>query len=190
MSFKADTRGAYRAGKRFKAMAGRMPKAEELAAADLQRRLVPEFVRAAREAYGILPKRVRESSAARRQGAAVELTGYDRPTGLLQFGGKGSTAGVTALIQRARGPTLFRHAFIATGLSGNRQVFERVAYGAGAYKRQMRRGNYIGERRTPIEAKYGPSVAQILRNKQLQERLIDFSQQRIAAEIRRVLGSL
>jgi hypothetical protein len=190
VSVKTDARGAYRAGKRFKAMAGRMAKAEQLAASDLQRRILPEFVRDTQTTHNISPKRVRESSAVRRNGTAVELTGYDRPTGLLQFGAKASKAGVTVTLTKATGPVRLRHAFVATGLGSNRQVFERTAYGKGAFKRAMTKGNYKGQRRTPIEAKYGPSVAQILRDKQRQERLIQFAQRTLSAEIRRQLGRL
>lgn len=190
MAVKTDARGAYRAGQRFKDMASRMAKAEQLAASDLQRRLVPEFTRGAQQTYNIASARVRASSAVVRRGNAVELTGYDRPTGLMQFGAKASASGVTVTVVKATGPVRLRHAFIASGLGSNRQVFQRVAYGKGAFKRVMTKGNYKGQRRTPIDVKYGPSVAQILRNRQLQERLIDFSQKTASAEVRRQLGRL
>lgn len=190
MPVKTDARGAYRAGTRFKDMATRMAKAEQLAASDLQRRLVPEFVRGAQVTHNIAPARVRASSAVMRRGNAVQLTGYDRPTGLMQFGAKASAAGVTVTVAKATGPVRLRHAFIASGVSSNRQVFQRVAYGKGAFKRVMTKGNYKGQRRTPIDVKYGPSVAQILRNQQLKERLIQFAQQTSSAEVRRQLGRL
>jgi hypothetical protein len=190
MSVRVDSRGAYSAGKRFKGMASRMDKAESLAVADLQRRIVPEFVRAAQETYNINAKRVRESSGARRQGTAVELTGYDRPTGLLQYGAKETGAGVVVQVRKDGPATNLGHAFIRPGLSGNKQVFSRVAYGKGAYRRKMTKGNYKGELRTPIAAHYGPSTAQILRNQQMQERLIGFSQKRLSTEVRRQIGRL
>jgi hypothetical protein len=191
MSFRTDSRGAYRGGKRLKDYASKLEKAEALAAADLARRIVPELVRDAMTTHNISAKRVRESSAVRRRGTVVELTGYDRPTGLLQFGARGSRAnGVTVTVLKAAGPVVLRHAFIAAGLGGNKQVFQRVAYGKGAFKRKMHKGNYAGQYRTPIAAKYGPSVATILRDPKRQERLVKFSQNTLAAEVRRQLGRL
>lgn len=188
MGLKIDARGAYRAGKRFKTMASKMDKAESLAASDLQRRIVPEFVRDAQTTHNINAKRVRESSGVKRSGSVVELTGYDRPTGLLQFGAKASkTGGVTATTLKSSGAFTLKHAFAATGLSGNRQIFSRDLKQA---KRAMTKGNYIGKKRRPIKAMYGPSVAQILRNKDRQERLYKFGQKRLSVEIRRQLGRL
>lgn len=190
MSLRVDSRGAYSAGKRFKGMASRLENAESLAVSDLQRRIVPEFVREAQATYNINAKRVRESTASRRQGTVVELTGYDRPTGLLQYGAKEASVGVVVQVRKDGALQQLKHAFVATGLSGNKQVFSRVAYGKGAYRRKMTKGNYKGELRTPIQAHYGPSVAQILRNQELQQRLIGFSQKRLSVEIRRQIGRL
>lgn len=187
MGLKVDARGAYRAGKRFKSMASRMDKAEALARSDLQRRLVPEFVRDAQTTHNVKAARVRESSGARISGTAVELTGYDRPTGLLQFGAKAGRSGVTVTITRAEGPTRFKHAFKATGLSGNAQIFERDLKKP---KREMAFGRYKGKKRQPIKSLYGPSVAQILRDPARRERLTKFSQKTLGAEIRRQLGRL
>lgn len=188
MGLKIDARGAYRAGKRFRSMASRMDKAESAAVSDLQRRLIPEFARDAQTTHNISAKRVRESSGVRRSGSVVELTGYDRPTGLLQYGAKVSrTAGITVTTLKSTGAFRLRHAFAATGLSGNRQIFTRDLKQP---KREMTKGKYIGKKRRPIKAEYGPSVAQILRNKDRQARLSKFGQTRLSAEIRRQLGRL
>lgn len=186
MPLRVDSRGAYSAGKRFKSMASRMDKAEALARSDLQRRLVPEFVRDAQTTHNIKAARVRESSGARINRTAVELTGYDRTTGLLQFGAKASRkSGVTVTITKATGPTRFRHAFAATGLSGNKQIFERRGP-----VRVMTQGNYKGQRKQPLASLYGPSVAQILRDPARRQRLSTFAQKTLGAEIRRNLGRL
>ncbi len=188
MSVKVDARGAYSAGRRFKTMASRMEKAESLAVADLQRRIIPEFVRDAQTTHNVSAKRVRDSSGARRQGSVVELTGYDRPTGLLQFGAKVSkSAGVSVTVLKSSGPVRLKHAFAATGLSANRQIFSRDLTKT---KRRMTAGNYAGQLRRPIKALYGPSIAQVLRDKPRQERLVKFSQTRLSAEIKRQLGRL
>ena len=188
MAFQIDARGAYRAGRRFKSTAQKLAQAEELAAATLARRIVPEFVRDALETHNIKAARVRESSGVRRDGNVVTLTGYHRGTGLLQFGAKASRAtGVTVTVTHARGPAVLRHAFIALGLSDNKHVFERDL---SRPKRVMQKGNYKGERRQPIKSIYGPSVAQILRNPARQERLRNFAQKILSSEIRRQLARL
>jgi Prophage minor tail protein Z (GPZ) len=174
VSVKVDSRGAYRAGARFKSMAGRMDKAEKLAAISLHRAIVPETVRDMGRTHNLAASRIRASLAARVDGTTVELRGLDRPTGLLQYGAKASRkVGVAVTVVKAQGPVRLKHAFKATGRSSNQQIFQRE-----------------GKPRLPIKALYGPSVAQILRNPERQRRLVNFSMTKLSAEIRRQLGRL
>lgn len=188
MGLKVDTRGAYSAGKRFKSMADKLEKAEALAASDLQRRLVPEFARQATSRYNLTAARIRDTSGVQRSGNTITLTGYHRGTGLLNYRAVASkTSGVTVTIARADGPQRFKHAFKATGLSGNAQIFERDLTKA---KRKMKYGRYVGKKRQPIKAMYGSSTAQILRDPDVNAGMVRFAQQRLSAEIRRQLGRL
>lgn len=188
MGLKVDSKGAYRAGKRFKSMATKLDQAEALAASDLARRLIPEFARQATALYNLKASRIRETSNVQRNGTAVSLIGYHRETGLLNFGAKASrTQGVTVVLERAQGPQRFKHAFKATGLSGNAQIFERDVKKA---KREMKYGRYVGKKRQPIKAMYGKSTAQILRDQDVHDGMTKFAHKQLAAEIRRQLGRL
>lgn len=188
MGLSIDASGAYRVGKRFKSTAAKLEEAEVLAAVALSRRITPEFIRDAQTTHNIATKRIRESTSVTRSGPTVTLVGYDRATGLLQFGARGSKrSGVTVTVTHARGPTTLGHAFIASGLNDNRHVFQRDL---SRPKRRMKKGNYKGQLRQPIETLYGPSIAQILRNPARQERLRKFAQNILAAEIRRQLARL
>lgn len=128
MAVKTDARGAYRAGSRFKSMAGRMEGAAKLAAVDLRRRIGPETVRDMQSTHNLAAARIRSGVSTQASGATVELRGIDRPTGLLQFGAKASRKlGVTVTVLKASGPTRLRHAFKAVGRAANPQIFERVS---------------------------------------------------------------
>ena len=171
MAVKIDTRGAVNASKRLRQFATSIEQVVPRAASDLARRIGPEASRQIRSTYNINATRLRESLTVTRTGDAVVLTGKDRPTGLTQFGAKASKRnGVTVTIRKDRAPVQFRHAFAATGRGSNRQVFQRV-----------------GKARLPIEAMYGPSPAEQLRNPEIRDHIVEFSQRTIAAEIRRLL---
>lgn len=174
VAVKTDARGAYRAGSRFKSMASRMDGAAKLAAVDLRRRIGPETARDMQATHNLAASRIRSSVATQVTGTTVELRGLDRPTGLLQFGAKASRkSGVTVTVLKASGPSRLRHAFKAVGRAGNPQIFQRV-----------------GRKRLPIEALYGPSVGQMLRDPSRRRRLTEFSMTRLSVEIRRHLGRL
>lgn len=174
MGIRSDYAGATRAGKRFKSDGERMEKASLLALTDLARRIAPQSVRDMQTTHNLAPARLRASVSARRVGGGVELTGKDRPTGLLQYGAKSSKRnGVRVTIRRDGRAIEFERAFIAAGAGGNRQVFERK-----------------GRSRLPIGGKFGPSPAQILRNPERRERLGDFAHDVSVREFHRQMERL
>lgn len=186
MPVKFDVSGAVKAAERLSEFPRKMETATKRAVSSTSRSLPAEAKRAIQDRYNLKSRRITESLAVRSTGDAIELTGYDRPTGLLQYGARASKkSGVTVSVIRSSGPTKLRHAFAATGLSGNKQIFERK----GA-KRVMTKGKYIGERRQPLVAIYGPSVGQALRNKDIQARLGKFALEKLAFEINRQIGIL
>lgn len=181
MPVKFDVSGALRVSERLATSASRLEQVRQRAVSSLSRALKPEASRQIRESYNIKASSVSERLAVRKSGDAVELVGYYRAAGLLNFGARASkTAGVSVTVLRADGPQRLRHAFKATGLGGNAQIFERRGP-----KRVMTKGRYAGERRQPITALYGPSVAQTLRNEQITRRLGDFAMTKLASEVAR-----
>lgn len=174
MPVRTDPRGAYRAGARTKGMAAGMDTARSLALTDLARRIAPEAVRDMQTTHNLASTRIRASVSARRQGDGVELVGRDRPTGLLQYGAKFSRRrGVTVTIRKDGAPIVLEHAFAAIGAGGNRQIFKRD-----------------GKSRLPISGQFGPSPAQILRNKERQNRLVKFGGTKMAEEFVRQMERL
>lgn len=183
MGLLLDSAPARRAANRFRSTAESLDRAVGLGLTALQRRIVPEFIRDARATHNLKAVRLRESTATKRGADSVRLGGLDRETGLLNYGARASRYnGVTVTVLHATGASHLRSAFAAVGLNDNRHIFQR----RGA-KRVMRKGNYIGYRRQPIVALYGPSTAQILRDPARQERLISFAQRILSAEVARVL---
>lgn len=186
MSFTFDTSGARRAGKRFKSMAAKFDQAKALGVSDLARRLIPQTVRDMQSTHNLGASRIRSNLGVQRNGDSLLLTGYDRATGLLNYGARASRRqGVLVSVRKDEGPARLSRAFVAVGLSANKLVLER-----SGPKRRMTKGNYVGQLKQPLVAKYGPSVAQLLRNADRRARLAQFSKTTLSTAIRRQLGRL
>lgn len=143
----------------------------------LVRRLPVEARRDIQTEYALGAIRIGRGLSVRVEADAVVLTGAKRGVGLIEFGGRWGgrrSAGATAQVHTGGGRTTRPHTFIATGASGNRQIFERATIG----------GRRAG--RWPIVAAYGPSVAQMLRRPGRAERLTDVAEGVLDAEIDRL----
>lgn len=152
----------------------------------LLRRVPVEARRDITDEYNLKARRVSRDLRARGVADGVELRGRDRRIGVIEYGARwrrGQPGGATWQFRRDGGREAYDPgAFIAAGLSGNRQVFIR----SGA-PRRMTRGRYIGQVRQPISAQYEGSVAVFLRDEARRGRLVDFAQQTLAAELDRLL---
>lgn len=181
-----DVRAVSRINKRIESMVRDIDKSVGRARGTVVRRLAVEARRDITAEYNLKARRVGQDLRAVARGDGVLLIGRDRPIGVIQYGAKFSRRnGVTVQFEKG-GPRerLGRGIFIATGLSGNRHVFER--HGA---KRTMQKGRYAGKQRQPIQAMYAGSVANFLRDPERRERLVDFAQAIASSELDRLLGA-
>lgn len=173
--------------KRLAAFPGAVKRVVRRARGTLLRRLPVQARRDITDEYNLKAGRVARDLRARAVAEGIELRGRERRIGVIEYGARwrrGQAGGATWQFRRG-GPreAYDAGAFIATGLSGNRQVFIR----AGA-PRRMTRGRYIGQLRQPLSAQYEGSVAQFLRDDARRDRLLDTAQQIAAAEVDRLIA--
>lgn len=181
MPAKFDVSAALRVADNIAATPKKLGQVQTRAIASMARALKPEASRRIRDTYNIRAGAVSDRLETKKTPEAVELIGYYRGTGLLNYGARASKkSGVSVTVLKADGPQKLRHAFKATGLSGNAQIFERRGP-----KRVMTKGKYIGQRRQPLQTLYGPSVASTLKNTALTNHLADFAMSKLSAEIAR-----
>lgn len=125
-----------------------VPSAFARVTAVLRRGMKTETTNAATAVYNVGKQRVgKEWRVAITSPTSFTITGGHRPISLVSYGARATKRGVSVTVLRSRGRTLLRSSFIATGRAGNRLVFERT-----------------GKSRLPIETKYGPSAADMLKN--------------------------
>lgn len=151
----------------------------------LARRIVVEARRDIQTEYTLPANRITAGLFTRNNGDAVELTGVARGVGLINYKSTGGTKRKPLMVQVRTGdaPTQYDNTYFrATGLNGNRQLFERLPE-----KRRMVAGNYKGRLRNVIRSTYGPSVAQMLRRPGRADRLAGVAQKILAAEIERLV---
>jgi hypothetical protein len=164
-------------------------RALQRATGTLLRRLPVQARRDIQAQYNLSARRINYDLHATRDASAINLIGRRRGIGLIQFGGRWGgprTAGATAQIERGGARELWDGggAFIAVGLSGNRQIFVR----RGA-PRAMTRGRYVGVRRQPIAVQYYGSIADFLIEPAREARLADFARTILADEMERLIGA-
>ena len=172
--------------RRLRAVGVDSGRAQKRALGTLRRKIRTEARRDIQKEFNLTAKRINQDLNARTTQGAVELIGYSRKIGAIQYQGRWSkrSAGATVRTDRSGGRELWDSggAFIATGLAGNRHIFER--YGA---KRKMERGNYVGLRKQPIHVQYYGSIAAYLRYGPRQQHLADFAMQVLRDEFHRLL---
>lgn len=168
-----DASAILKVADRFREVPKRAEQARSRAASTLARRLPVEARRDIQDEYNLTAGRINKGLSVRTTSEYVELVGASRGIGRIEFGGRrGANGQVTYQVHRNGARQVLPHAFIANGLSGNTQIFERLTH-----------------KRLPIQAIYGPSIAQMLRKSGREERLIGFSQTLLSAEIERLFGS-
>jgi len=111
--------------------------------------------------YNIKASAVKKSFTIKRAvkgNLVVVLKATGRPIALINYGARGTKAGVSVQVKAGR--TVLRHAFMATMPNGHRGVFERVGK---THKVVQRNGKKV---RTglPIKELFGPSIPQSLAN--------------------------
>lgn len=130
--------------------------------------------------FNLPAKQIRERIDVRVDADSVLLIGRRRPIGLINFGGRwpglkkrGSarrlSQAASAQVRRGGPRIIVDDGFIATGKSGNRQIFQRRSI-----------------KRLPIRAVYGPSVVSFFRYVPRQERMYVFAAEVFRKELARV----
>lgn len=178
-----DASAVFRTADAMAAAPARLEHVKSRALATLARAIKPEAKRQIQKEYNLNSNAITDRLVARTTGDAVELTGYYRSVGLLNFGATASrSGGVSVTVLRSDGMQRLRHAFKAQGLNRNTHIFER-----SGRPREMRKGKYIGQKRQPLAAKFGPAVSQGLRNPTIQRGISDFALTKLTSEVRRLL---
>ena len=178
MSADFNARRWYADAARFAAGPKKLETAERNAVSTLRRRLQPEATRDISGEYNLTAARVRKGLSSRSSANTVALTGSGSSIGIAQgFGGRQTPTGVVAVIKRAKPPVRFRHDFIRTPTGSKSasgpQAFERAGPGAPRY---------------PLDRIFTTTIAGALRSEPRRDRFNRFSQNILAAEVRRQLG--
>ena len=177
-----DVSGALDVADRLFATVKRAEQAQRRALGTLRRRLPVQARRDIQAEYAIKASTLRDRLLARTSADGLRLIGKSRGLSLINFGARQTRTGVSSQILRGQ-RDVDAGAFIAPLLGNNRQAVERVP---GEPKRRMTRGRYVGRMRQPLHLLYGPSVAQMLQKGRRLDRLAEFAQRVIAAEIQRL----
>lgn len=174
-SFSVELTGALDAAQQLSAIPGKIITAQKRALGTLRRRLGTEAKRDIGAEYNLKAGRIAEGLAVRNTADGIALIGRARGINAIQFRATWSPrmkGGARYAIKRGGSRAGHDGAFIATGKSGNRLVFERQ-----------------GKSRLPLQAVYGPSVAQMLKHGRRPERLAEFALRTLEKEQRRLLGA-
>lgn len=178
-----DVSGALDVADRLFATVKRADQAQRRALGTLRRRLPVQARRDIQAEYAIKAATLRERLLTRTDTAGLRLIGKSRGMGLINFGARQTRAGVSSQVLRGE-RDVDAGAFLAPLIGNNLHAVER--YGA---KRRMTRGHYIGQLRQPLSVLYGPSVAQMLQKGRRLDRLAEFAQRVIAAELERLAST-
>jgi hypothetical protein len=178
-----------------RAAPARVDQVQQRARGTLSRRLLVEARRDIQQEYALPAQRIMQGLRVRNAGDGVELTGFKRGVGLINFRVRGGLRGkpVQAAVRRDEAMSDRFGAFIARAPNGSQQVFVRASartrgqYGLKPEKQETTKGRYAGTgiKREPLDVLYGPSVAQMLGRPERIERLTGFGQRIVRDEIER-----
>lgn len=149
---RADTTGIGKLARDLAAVVDDVPRTFAQAASSVARASKTEAKREITAIYALKQSRVDEGLRVSSAGYVVTTTGAARGVTLQSFGGRKVAKGYAATIRK-----------------GSRKVikggFTPPKFGGLPFKR-------VGKERTPIKVLYGPSVAGMLRNREVSERFI------------------
>lgn len=198
--FSVELQGVLDAAKGLSEQPSRILQAQRRALGTMQRRLGTEAKRDIGAEYNLTAARINEGLTVRTTADGVSLVGKKRGINAIQFGAQwsrvtgsglvatssrrkftairfgGKLRGDSALgarfaIKRGKAPEVHSGSFIARGKNGALLVFERS-----------------GKKRLPLQAVYGPSVGQMLKHGRRPERLVEFAQRVLLADLQRQLS--
>ena len=149
---RADTVGIGNLARDLARVVADVPKTFAQAASSVARASGTEAKREITAIYNIKRGRVGESLISYAKGSEVITTGKAKGITLQSFGGKQAAKGYMAAVRKGR------RKLIKGG-------FTPAKFAGVPFKRE-------GKERTPIKVLYGPSVASMLRNREVSERFI------------------
>ena len=150
---RADTVGIGNLARDLARVVADVPKTFAQAASSVARASGTEAKREITAIYNIKQGRVAESLTSVAKGYEVITTGKGKGVPTLQsFGGKQSAKGYTAAVKKGRRKL-------------NRRGFTPAKFNGLPFERE-------GSARIPIKVLYGPSVASMLRNREVSERFV------------------
>lgn len=159
---KADTTAISTLAKRLQAVAKDQPKVFAQAASSVARASGTEAKREITAIYNIKQKRVGESLTSVTKGYEVITTGKAKGITLASFGGRPAAKGYSAAVRKGSRKVI-RGGFEST------IAVKRKDGSEGSVTLPMKR---LGRSRYPIKVLYGPSVASMLRNREVSERFV------------------
>jgi|SRR5690625_1376709 len=151
-----------------------------------------------RETYNVKAGRLKKDTVLTRanyNSFSFRIIGRPHPIGLLNFSSRGgparqTKAGVSVAVKLG-GRKVIRHAFIAQGLGGGRQVFTRYGKGGALLPRHRpHTGANAGRLVRKIRALKGPSVADMFDTTEIHEMLATTAHDRFSSELSRNLKHL
>lgn len=184
-SFDVELAGALEAAQQLSNIPAKILLAQKRALGTVRRRVPTEAKRDIGAEYNLRAGRIAQGLSMQSTADGLKLIGRSRGINAIDFRATWSRrmkGGARFAIKRGGDRAGRDGAFIATGRSGNRLVFERG--GKGAVRNA--RGNFP---RLPLAAVYGPSIGQMLKHGRRPERLAEFAIRILEAEQRRLLGS-
>lgn len=149
---KADTAGIGNLARRLQAVAQDAPRVFAQAASTVARASKTEAKREITAVYGLPQKRVDDGLRSYARGADIITTASAKGVTLQSFGGRQTKHGYSAAVLRGRRQVI-------------RKGFTPAKFGGVPFKR-------VGTERLPIKVLYGPSVAAMLRNREISERFV------------------
>lgn len=164
------------------------------AASTLSRRLPAFAKRDISSQYNLSPTRVGKALRCRADDSSVTLTAKGRPVGLPDFGARQNSSGVQVAIESGA-PGTIAHAFIRTPrgdiAATGPQVYVRndaFAAASSSFPAGVQDTAFISRNSHgyPIVLLAGPSVADMLRDGDREDRLVDYAQSEFASEVDRL----
>lgn len=162
---KADATGIGNLARRLQSVARDVPRVFAQAASSVARASTTEAKREITAIYGATQKRVGEGLRSYASGSDVITKGAGKSVTLQSFGGRQTARGYSAAVRRGARKVI-RGGFTPPKLAGL------------PFKRE-------GAERMPIKVLYGPSVATMLRNREVSERFVVRQSIRARAELTR-----
>lgn len=148
--------------RRWGQIARQSPTAFRQARVSMQRAAGTEHKRGITAIYNLTQSRVGQNLTVRPTEVGMIVSGSKRTISLLSYGWRPTRKGLAGRVIRGGKRSVIPRSFIGTGLGGGTVPFIREGE-----PRVMTKGRYAGQKRQPLSALHGPSVADALAKKEV-----------------------